>query len=151
MIASELSSQGSKSHKTLVPLLLALSCCHFLTDTNQSLVQALYPLLKQTFHLTFFQIGLITLTLQLAGGIFQPLIGLYTDRYPQPFALSVGMTSSLVGLVLLSLAGSYLQVLCAVFFTGFGAAVFHPEASRISHMAAGGRYGFAQSIFSNWG
>ncbi|MBX9742432.1 MAG: MFS transporter [Chthoniobacterales bacterium] len=147
MTSLEHSPQQEKTHKTLLSVLVTLSCCHFLTDTNQSLVQALYPLLKKTFHITFFQIGLITLTMQLTGGIFQPIIGFYTDRYPKPFALSLGMTSSLSGLILLSLAGSYAHVLCAVALIGFGAAVFHPEASRIAHMASGGRHGLAQSVF----
>jgi FSR family fosmidomycin resistance protein-like MFS transporter len=147
MTSSNISSQQHNKNQTLLLLLLALAFCHFLTDTNQSLVPALYPLLKESFHLTFFQVGLITLTTQFTGALFQPIIGFYTDRYPQPLALAFGMTSTLVGLILLSLAGSYAHVLCAASLIGFGAAVFHPEASRIAHMASGGKHGLAQSIF----
>ena len=137
----------SSTSKTVLVLLVALAFCHLLTDVTQSLVPSIYPLLKNSFQLSFFQIGLIALTTQCVGSILQPIIGFYTDRYPKPFALAIGMTFSMTGLVLLALANSYAFVLVAAAFIGVGAAIFHPEASRIAHMASGGRHGFAQSIF----
>lgn len=147
--SSESISIEQHSHKqnTVFILLVALSFCHLVTDVTQSLVPAIYPLLKNSFRLSFFQIGLITLTMQCVGSIFQPIIGFYTDRYPKPYSLALGMTCSLIGLVLLGTAGSYHHILIAAACIGLGAAIFHPEASRIAHMASGGRHGFAQSLF----
>ena len=142
---------GHRSEKTLLFLLLTLSFCHLLNDLIQSIVPAIYPLLKPAFHLTFFQIGLITLTAQMTGSLLQPIIGFYTDRYPKPFALAVGMGLSLCGMLCLGLASSYYHILIGAFFIGAGAAIFHPEASRIAHMASGGNHGLAQSIFQMGG
>ncbi|MDQ6623982.1 MAG: MFS transporter [Verrucomicrobiota bacterium] len=127
--------------------LFALSFAHLLNDTMQSLIPAIYPILKSALQLDFRHIGLITLTNQLTASILQPFVGLYTDRRPQPFSLAVGMSFTLVGLLLLSLAGSLNLVLIAVAFVGIGSSVFHPEASRVAHLSSGGRHGFAQSIF----
>ena len=113
----------------------------------QSLIVAIYPVLKTEFSLSFVQVGLITLVFQLTASMFQPLIGLYTDRRPQPYSLPVGMSSTLCGLVLLGYAGSYAMVLLAAALIGFGSAIFHPESSRIARLASGGRHGFAQSFF----
>lgn len=118
-----------------------------LNDTLQSLISAIYPLLKDSLLLNFTQIGLITLVFQIASSIFQPVIGWITDKRPQPYSLPVGMTFSMVGILLLAFASGFPQVLIAVFFVGFGSSIFHPEASRLAHLASGGKYGLAQSIF----
>ena len=136
-----------QSHQTVIVVLLTLSFCHLLNDVTQSLVPAIYPLLKGSFHLTFFQIGLITLASQFTASVLQPFIGLYTDRYPKPFALAAGMVLSFSGIVLMALAGHFYYVLLAAGLIGAGAAIFHPEASRIAHMASGGNHGLAQSLF----
>jgi FSR family fosmidomycin resistance protein-like MFS transporter len=128
-------------------VLTALSFSHLLNDAMQSLIPSLYPILKDALHLDFGHIGLITLTNQLTASILQPFVGLYTDRRPQPFSLAGGMALTLVGLLLLSFANSFGLVLIAVAFVGIGSSVFHPEASRIAHLASGGRLGFAQSLF----
>ncbi len=129
------------------PVLIALSFCHMLNDMMQSLISALYPMLKADFNLDFTQIGLITLTFQLTAALLQPLVGMYTDRRPQPYSLAVGMGSTLVGLVLLSVAHSYPMVLFSAAMVGVGSSVFHPESSRVARAASGGRYGLAQSLF----
>lgn len=128
-------------------VLAALSFSHLLNDAMQSLIPAIYPILKSTLHLDFVHIGFIGLANQLTASVLQPFVGLYTDRRPQPFSLAVGMTFTLAGLVLLSFAGSLSLVLIAVALVGVGSSVFHPEASRIAHLASGGRLGFAQSLF----
>ncbi len=132
---------------TAFRVLGALSFSHFLNDMIQSLILAIYPLLKGTFSLSFAQIGLITLTYQLTASLLQPLIGLYTDRHPQPRSLSIGMASTLCGLVLLAFAPSFGVLLVAAALVGTGSSIFHPESSRIARMASGGRHGLAQSIF----
>ncbi len=114
---------------------------------NQSLLSALYPILKESYQLDFGQIGLITLAFQLTASMLQPVVGMVTDRHPQPFSLPVAMGSSLIGLLLLSVASSYAVILFAAALVGVGSSVFHPEASRVARMASGGRYGFAQSLF----
>src|SRR5690348_951081 len=114
---------------------------------NQSLVPALYPILKESYRLDFGQIGLITLAFQLTASMLQPVVGLVTDRRPQPYSLPIAMCCSLLGLLLLSVAGSYPLILLAAALVGIGSSVFHPESSRVARMASGGRYGFAQSLF----
>lgn len=133
--------------EAVFPILISLGFCHLLNDLMQSLIPALYPMLKQQFHLDFTQVGLITLAFQLTASLLQPTVGTYTDRRPQPYSLALGMGATLAGLVLLSLAGSYAAVLFAAALVGTGSAVFHPEASRVARMASGGRYGVAQSVF----
>jgi FSR family fosmidomycin resistance protein-like MFS transporter len=118
-----------------------------LNDSIQALIPALYPLLKESFGLTFTQIGLITLTFQTCGSVFQPVVGLYTDKNPKPYSLVAGMGLTLTGLVLLALAPAYGVVLMAAGTIGLGSAVFHPESSRMARLASGGRHGFAQSLF----
>ncbi len=130
-----------------MPILLSLSFCHLLNDLIQSLIPALYPLLKTEFNLDFAQIGLITLAFQLTASLLQPTVGFYTDKRPQPYSLAIGMGSTLIGLLLLSVAGSYTVVLIAAALVGTGSAIFHPEASRVARMASGGRYGTAQALF----
>lgn len=118
-----------------------------LNDMTQSLILAIYPMLQGEFSLSFGQIGLITLTYQLTASLLQPLIGLYTDKHPKPFSLPVGMTFTLVGLMLLAYANSFHMVLIAAALVGTGSSVFHPESSRVARMASGGKHGMAQSIF----
>ena len=130
-----------------VPILAAISVSHLLNDLIQSLLPAIYPILKSSFHLDFGQIGLLTLTFQLTASLLQPLVGMYTDRKPQPFSLVVGMGFTLMGLLTLSRAGSYPLLLLGAALVGMGSSVFHPESSRVARMASGGRHGLAQSIF----
>ncbi|HLW23498.1 MAG TPA: MFS transporter [Steroidobacteraceae bacterium] len=125
----------------------AISFSHFLNDLIQSLIVAIYPLLKSNFHLSFAEIGVISLTYQLSASILQPLIGLYTDRHPKPHSLSFGMGLTLAGMLTLALADRYLIILAAAALVGAGSAIFHPESSRIARLASGGRHGLAQSIF----
>jgi len=132
---------------TTFSIILALSFSHFLNDMIQSLVPALYPMLKGSYGLSFAQIGLITLTMQVASSVLQPAIGFFADHRPQPYSLALGMGITLVGLLLLAGAGSYPLLLVAATLVGAGSAVFHPEASRVARMASGGRHGLAQSLF----
>jgi MFS transporter, FSR family, fosmidomycin resistance protein len=129
------------------PILVSLSLCHFLNDMNQSLVPAIYPILKVSYALDFGQIGLITLAFQLTASLLQPVVGMVTDKRPTPFSLPIAMGCSLLGLLLLSVASSYHMILIAAAMVGLGSSVFHPESSRVARMASGGRYGFAQSLF----
>jgi FSR family fosmidomycin resistance protein-like MFS transporter len=129
------------------PILFALSFAHLVNDTLQSLIPAIYPILKTELRLDYSHIGLITLTNQLTASLLQPFVGAFTDKHPQPFSLALGMASTLIGLVLLSLAPNLTLVLVAVGFVGIGSSVFHPEASRVAHLSSGGRFGFAQSVF----
>jgi MFS transporter, FSR family, fosmidomycin resistance protein len=133
--------------KTRFNLLGALSFSHFLNDMMQSLIVSIYPLLKGEFHLSFVQIGTITLTYQASASLLQPLIGVYTDKNPKPYSLSVGMCFTLIGMVTLAFAPNYGSVLAAAALIGAGSAIFHPESSRIARLASGGRHGLAQSIF----
>jgi FSR family fosmidomycin resistance protein-like MFS transporter len=133
--------------RTAFRVLAAISFCHLLNDMMQSLIPAVYPILKQTYHLDFGQIGLITLTSQLTASLLQPLVGLYTDRRPTPFSLPIGMTFTMVGLILVASAPAYGFVLASVALIGIGSAVFHPESSRVARMASGGQHGLAQSLF----
>ena len=133
--------------KTAFSVLAAISFCHFLNDVVQSLVPAIYPLLKSSFHLDFGQIGFITFTFQLTASLLQPLIGFYTDRRPMPYSLVAGMSFTLVGLVTLSMAPTYQTLLFAAALVGVGSAVFHPESSRVARLASGGQHGLAQSVF----
>ncbi len=144
-------SQGetfpAASVATAFPILATLSFCHLLNDMIQSLLPAIYPLLKSTFALDFGQIGLITLTFQCTASLLQPMIGALTDRHPKPYSLAIGMGSTLIGLLLLSRAPSFSILLLAAALIGTGSAVFHPESSRIARLASGGRHGLAQSLF----
>jgi MFS transporter, FSR family, fosmidomycin resistance protein len=133
--------------QTRFNVLGALSCAHFLNDMMQSLIIAIYPILKTDFHLSFVQIGIITLTYQICASLLQPAIGLYTDKHPKPYSLSAGMGFTLIGMVTMGYAGTYAGLLVAAALIGVGSAVFHPESSRIARLASGGRHGLAQSIF----
>ena len=137
----------SAGERSAFKILLAISVCHLLNDTVQSLLPALYPMLRNTFHLDFGQVGLIAFTATFTASLLQPLVGLYSDRHPKPYFLAVGMSITLVGLLTLAFAPTYAIVLIAAGLVGSGSAVFHPESSRVARMASGGQHGFAQSIF----
>jgi FSR family fosmidomycin resistance protein-like MFS transporter len=132
---------------TAFAVLSALSFCHLLNDMMQSLLPSIYPILKQAYALDFGQIGLITLTNQLVASLLQPVVGFYTDRRPKPYSLAIGMSFTLTGLILLSMASHYPLILLSAAMVGVGSSVFHPESSRIARLASGGRHGFAQSLF----
>lgn len=136
-----------KAGGTALPVLGTISVCHLLNDLIQSLLPAIYPILKGGFDLSFAQIGLLTLTYQITASLLQPIIGLATDRRPAPYSLTVGMGASLVGLVILAFAPNYAALLIGATLLGFGSSVFHPEASRIARLASGGAHGLAQSLF----
>jgi FSR family fosmidomycin resistance protein-like MFS transporter len=140
-------SSPLRADETAYRILAALGLCHLLNDMLQSVIPAVYPILKSSYHLDFAQIGLITLTVQLTASLLQPMVGLFTDKRPMPYSLPVGMAFTLAGLLLLSVAPSFLMILCAVALVGVGSSVFHPESSRVVRMASGGRHGLAQSIF----
>ncbi len=131
----------------VMSILWALSLSHLLNDTIQSLIPAIYPVLKTSYGFSYAQLGLITFAFQMTGSVLQPLVGLYTDRRPKPYSLAIGMGFTLVGLLLLSRAESLSVMMMAAALVGMGSAVFHPEASRVARLASGGRHGFAQSLF----
>ena len=144
---SQASVVSGAAMSTVFPILIAISLSHMLNDSLQSLIPAIYPLVKEAFRLNFAQIGLITFTFQITASLLQPVVGAITDHRPQPFSLATGMGFTLVGLILLSMAHSYGALLLAVGLVGLGSSVFHPESSRVAYMAAGGRRGLAQSVF----
>ncbi len=131
----------------MVAVLAALTCSHLVNDLIQSVLVAIYPLVKDSFHLTFAQIGAITLANQVTASLLQPFIGWYTDRRPLPYSLAAGMAVTLIGVVLLATATTFPSLLIAAALIGVGSAVFHPEASRLARLASGGRHGLAQSVF----
>lgn len=146
-ISNDHAEVASIAEGTVFSILLTISFTHFLNDTIQSLIPSIYPMVKNTYGLNFSQIGIITLTFQLAASLLQPFVGFYTDRNPKPFSLAAGMALTLAGLVVLSLVHSYAGILVSVALIGLGSSVFHPEASKVAFMASGGRRGLAQSIF----
>jgi FSR family fosmidomycin resistance protein-like MFS transporter len=147
ILAEDRLAGGGTTNGTVATILIAISVSHLLNDTIQSVIPAIYPLLKDSLALTYTQVGLITLTFQMTASLLQPIVGFYTDKRPKPFSLPVGMGFTLIGLLLLSWASSFLEVLLAAALVGMGSAVFHPESSRVARMASGGRYGLAQSVF----
>jgi FSR family fosmidomycin resistance protein-like MFS transporter len=142
-----LAGPADQAHGTAFKVLGAISFSHLLNDMIQSLILAIYPVLKGGFHLTFGQIGLITLVYQITASLLQPMVGFYTDRRPQPYSLPFGMGFTLAGLLLLSVAVNFGMLLVAAALVGTGSAIFHPESSRVARMASGGRHGLAQSLF----
>ncbi|MES2489926.1 MAG: MFS transporter [Pseudomonadota bacterium] len=145
-IAAQLETPAS-AEKTAFTIIAAISFCHLLNDMMQSLIPSIYPILKDSYGLTFGQIGMLTFVYQITASMLQPLIGIYTDRKPKPYSLVVGMGFTLVGLVMLSKADSFGLLLFAAALVGTGSSVFHPESSRVARMASGGRHGLAQSLF----
>ncbi|WP_457093303.1 MFS transporter [Microvirga sp. P5_D2] len=137
----------TKAEGVAVSILVAISISHLLNDLIQSLLPAIYPILKANYHLDFGQIGLLTLTFQCTASLLQPLVGAYTDKKPKPYSLVAGMGFTLMGLLTLSKANSYPLLLLGAALVGMGSSVFHPESSRVARMASGGRHGLAQSVF----
>ena len=147
---SETAASLARTHaagRTAFSVLIALSFSHLLNDMMQSLLPALYPMLKSAYALSFVEIGVLTFTYQITASLLQPLVGSYTDRKARPYSLAVGMGFTLVGLVMLGLASSYGLLLLAAALVGTGSSVFHPESSRVARMASGGQHGLAQSVF----
>lgn len=138
---------GSSPTRTAVGVLAAISLCHGLNDLLQSVLPAVYPLLKERYLLDFGQIGMITFANTVTASLLQPFVGLFTDRRPRPFSLPVGMGFTLAGILLLAIAPRYAVILVAVALVGIGSSIFHPESSRVARLASGGRHGFAQSFF----
>ncbi|MFW0739169.1 MFS transporter [Flavobacterium sp.] len=140
---------GSKqlAQQTVFSILFTISFTHFINDMLQAVIPAVYPILKTKFSLTFTEVGLITLTYQLTASILQPFIGFYTDKKPRPYSLAIGMGFTLVGLAAVAVASSFVNILLAVSLIGIGSSIFHPESSRVAHLASGGKKGLAQSIF----
>ncbi len=146
-VQPEPGSRVAAAQSVAFPILLALSFAHLLNDMMQSLVPAIYPVIKDAYGLDFAQVGLITFTFQLTACLFQPLVGMFTDKRPQPYSLVAGMGFTLIGLVVLAKANSYPMLLLGAGLVGTGSSVFHPEATRMARLASGGRHGMAQSLF----
>jgi MFS transporter, FSR family, fosmidomycin resistance protein len=136
-----------QADNTAYAVILAVSFCHLLNDVMQSLLAAIYPMLKADYGLDFWQIGVLTMTFQVTASLLQPLIGMITDKRPMPYSLPVGMGSSMIGLFVLAFASDYVLLIVGAAFIGIGSAIFHPESSRVARLASGGRYGLAQSLF----
>jgi FSR family fosmidomycin resistance protein-like MFS transporter len=147
MTATQAESSLYVGHKTAFNILGAISVCHLLNDMLSSLLPSIYPLLKSSFHLNYAKVSLITLVYQLTASLLQPFVGLHTDRKPMPYSLPVGMGFTLIGLLMLSIAGNFVTILIAAALVGTGSSVFHPESSRVARMASGGQHGLAQSVF----
>lgn len=138
---------GTADNQTIYNILFIIGMCHLLNDSLQAVIPAMFPIIEKSFNLSFTQLGLIAFTLNMVASIMQPVIGLYTDKKPIPFALPIGLTSSMAGMLGLAFAPNFITILISVFFIGIGSATFHPEGSRVAYLAAGPRRGFAQSIF----
>lgn len=138
---------GTAEEQTMYSILCIIGMCHLLNDTLQAVIPAMFPILEDSLGLTFTQLGLIAFTLNMVASVLQPVIGMYTDKRPMPYALPIGLTSSMLGMLGLAFAPNFAMILISVFFIGIGSATFHPEGSRVAYLAAGPRRGFAQSIF----
>lgn len=141
------SNANIQAETTFISIIFAVSCGHFLNDVMQSMLPAIYPILRENYGLTFLQIGIITAVYQLTGSILQPIIGFYTDKKPSPYSLPCASAATMIGLLLLANAHHYYILLIGSAFVGLGSSIFHPEASRVARLASGGKYGVAQSIF----
>ncbi|MDX0137822.1 MFS transporter [Sinorhizobium meliloti] len=146
-MATVTSADSISPEKTAFSVILAVSFCHMLNDIMQSLLTALYPLLKENYALDFVQIGLLTFTFQVTASMLQPAIGIVTDRWALPYSLPFAMLSTCMGLLLLANADHFWMLLLAASLIGIGSAIFHPESSRVARLASGGRHGLAQSLF----
>ena len=146
-IGSKIKGNPTMVEGTVYSMLIICSISHFLNDMIQSIIPSIYPIVKDKFDFSFAQIGIITLVFQMTSSILQPFTGLYADKHPRPYALSIGMCFTLVGLLLLAFAENYFLILLAVSVIGLGSSVFHPTASRVAQMASGGKKSLAQSIF----
>lgn len=147
IVPSDSPEAAPEIEQTAMKVLAAISVAHMLNDVIQSLIPATYPLLKDSLQLSYGDIGLITFAFQLTASLLQPIVGMYTDRKPKPYSLAIGMGLTLVGLLFFSQARSLVSLMSSAALIGMGSSIFHPEASRMAHMAAGGRHGFAQSLF----
>jgi MFS transporter, FSR family, fosmidomycin resistance protein len=136
-----------KDTGTVYNILFIIGLCHLLNDSIQSVIPAMFPILEKSMGLTFTQLGLIAFTLNMVSSVMQPVVGFYTDKHPMPYALPIGLTSSMLGVLGLAFAPSFITILLSVIFIGLGSAIFHPEGSRVAYMAAGNRRGLAQSIY----
>lgn len=136
-----------KPGTTVYPILIIIGICHMLNDSLQAVIPAMFPILERSMSLTFTQLGIIAFTLNMVSSVMQPVVGWYTDKRPRPYALPVGLTASMLGILGLAFAPSFITILCCVFFIGLGSAIFHPEGSRVAYMAAGTKRGLAQSIY----
>ena len=146
-IGNKIKGHPTMTEGTMYSMLVICGISHFLNDMIQSIIPSIYPIIKDKFDFSFAQIGIITLVFQMTSSILQPFTGLYADRHPRPYALSIGMCFTLTGLLLLAFASNYLLILLAVSIVGFGSSVFHPTASRVAQLASGGRKSLAQAIF----
>jgi len=146
-VAAPATASNTSAQATAFAVILSVSFCHGINDIMQSLLPAIYPLLKGNYGLDFWQIGLLTFTFQVTASLLQPIIGMVTDKRPMPYSLPWGMASSLIGLIVLAYAGHYVLLLVGASLIGIGSAIFHPESSRIARFASGGRFGLAQSLF----
>ena len=147
MTDTSIETRPSRADGTVFAIILAVSFCHFINDVMQSLLAALYPMLKTDFHLDFWQIGLLTMAFQVTASLLQPLVGMYTDKRPLPYSLAGGMGSSLVGLILLATAHTYIMLLVGAICIGFGSAIFHPESSRVARLASAAATGLPSLPF----
>jgi len=138
---------SNAAQKTAYPILFAICFAHLLNDLQQAVIPSIYPLLKESYRLTFTQIGLITFTFQITASLLQPFIGFQTDKKPRPFSLAGGMVFTLTGLIFLTFSSNFYGILLSVGLVGIGSSIFHPEASRVAYLASGGKRGLAQSIF----
>lgn len=146
-VQPENSASAVQADKTVMPIIFGVSFCHMLNDIMQSMISAIYPMLKADYNLDFWQIGILTLAFQCTASLLQPVIGIITDKKPFPYSLPIGMGATFVGLFLLAGSHVYLMLVVAAALIGIGSAVFHPESSRVARLASGGRYGFAQATF----
>ena len=146
-IGNKIKGHPTMTEGTVYSMLVICGISHFLNDMIQSIIPSIYPIIKDKFDFSFAQIGIITLVFQMTSSILQPFTGLYADRHPRPYALSIGMCFTLTGLLMLAFADNYLLILLAVSIVGFGSSVFHPTASRVAQLASGGRKSLAQAIF----
>lgn len=140
-------SNQQLAQKTVFSILFSISFAHLINDLIQAIIPSIYPILKENYHLSFSQIGLITFAFQFSASIFQPIVGYYTDKYPKPFSQIYGMLFSMAGIVSISFANNFYWIVISVIFIGIGSSIFHPESARISNLASGGKRGLAQSIF----
>ncbi|TRM11733.1 MFS transporter [Lentibacillus cibarius] len=147
MVSSATHRKTKANHRTVYTILVILGICHMLNDTLQAVIPAMFPILEESLGLTFTQLGLITFTLNMVASVMQPVVGLYTDKRPMPFALPLGLASSMFGILGLAFAPNFWMILISVLFIGLGSAIFHPEGSRVAYLAAGPRRGTAQSIY----
>ena len=134
-------------NKTVYSILLIIGVCHLLSDSITAVIQAMFPILEASLGLTFTQLGFIAFTVNMTSSVMQPVVGMYTDKRPSPYALPIGLTITMFGVLGLAFAPGFWTILISVFFIGLGSAIFHPEGSRVAYLAAGNRRGLAQSIY----